>query len=693
MKQFKYILASLVLLVPALTHAASDDDPAVYTKYNYKIDNGVATRKYVSPADNNNLYTLTLETFVTGAKSIIKTFTPVDVVLILDTSYSMDHDAAYSYKDDDGNLVNSNRLAALKYAVNKFVHQIAVNDGYSDDEGTIRRVDSNNNPTTLGNRIQIIRFDSQARVTWTQGFRNAFENEATIQSAVRGFTTTMGTRTDQGMSTGLTWIQTSVNERPNSNRVVVMFTDGCPASGSYSSGYDNIPGSGSYKFRSDYAASAVNSAKSIKALGATVYSIGLIDWDALRTQGDESYPGYVLEMMEHISSNFPDGSATNVLDNRTGTNTLTCTGTRASSDYYFDANDMDLGDIFKSIGQASGGSENTVPEEAQLVDEVSSSFEIPSTTTIKDIVIYTRSVKSDGSDWVETTTPNTLNKVSLPADYDLTKLPPENIATQIAPENTVGVYLKDGKLVIIGFNYSKDDSEGTDGTEGKEYDGNWVGWRPLGEDGDQICVGQELVVEIKIEAIDGVTGGDHTNTNTKNSGVYVPTYDDQGNFTGFVNATYYPYPDTDLPINLVIVKKNLRPGESATVQIYRAPQKAGEYDPGTGKPAPDLSNGWENFSKVILTNKGNTIQDVTKTLLSLDPKYVYRLKEDDWSWAYTLDTKEYNTSAKEANPFTFTNTEKEVTVKHAEAVSINHFGSNGVSAHAETYKSSKLESF
>lgn len=665
---FKYILSSFAMLLLATVWAHAQS-PSLYA--NYKIENGVATAKSVAAVTGeNNLYTLTLETFATGLTTVVKTYTPVDVILVLDTSSSMtEYD--YTYKDDNGNEVTGTRLAALKYAVNKFVHQIAQNDAYDDD--------GNPRENVLGNRIQIVTFNTSATALFT-AFQPASANETTIQTRVNSITESRGTRTDLGMSTGLTWVRNSISSKPNSKRVVVMFTDGCPST------------QGSTNFNGTYARDAVNNAYTIKTTTsyntytsntgvATVYSIGLIDWEELSTANQTN----VRNMMDYISSNYPDGQATY------NSNTFTCTGTRVADTYnfYVDANETDLGEIFQSIAEASAGSENTIPGETELVDEVSSSFEVPSTFTASQVVVYTRDAKADGTGWENK---QDLTTVVLPADYDLTQLPPAE-ATYMTNENTVGVYLHEGKLVILGFNYSKPDDDEADGTTAHPYDGNWVGWRPNGE-----CAGKELVIEFNIEAIDGVTGGDHTNTNKATSGVYIPTYDEDGNFTGYKSATTYPYPDTDLPINLVIVKHGLRKGESATIQIYRAPQKSGVYDKNTGKPVPDEEAGWENFTKVILTNKTGDGDDVTKTLLCLDPKYVYKLEEDDWGWGYKLDTKTTDTSKTVQNPIEFTNTLKVTSedwggkdpVKHAEAVSINHFGTN---ARTESYKSTKVTSF
>lgn len=98
-----------------------------------------------------------------------------------------------------------------------------------------------------------------------------------------------------------------------------------------------------------------------------------------------------------------------------------------------------------------------------------------------------------------------------------------------------------------------------------------------------------------------------------------------------------------------------------------------------------------------LTPVGENGAEVVKTLLSLDPNYIYKVEEDDWGWAYNIvgDFEgAQTTSSVVINPFKFKNTEKTNVPKHAEAVSINHFATSATgTASEEHYKSSKVESF
>ena len=268
--------------------------------------------------------------------------------------------------------------------------------------------------------------------------------------------------------------------------------------------------------------------------------------------------------------------------------------------------------------------------------------------------------------------------------------------------------------MVSGFDYSLDDTSTGAG------DGNWVGERvpdPL-DPSKNFWAGKKLVIEFKIIANEAATGGVGSATNTSDSGVYV--YNKETEQYDKINT--FDIPHENLPVNITIKKDGLRIGESATFEIMRIRPKGWNKDGATieekmanveyniiNKPLPYTDNlatedkegkgetGWWTFTKVILTNTTETNGAVvSKTLLSLDPNYVYVVVEDDWGWAYrtTGATSVQTTSTVEVNPFTFTNEEKDGVLKHAEAVMINHFATSADGkAETEHYKSSKVEHF
>ena len=758
---FRYILSSVAMLLPALAFAQTElPDPPIYEGYN--IGGGVRTKKSVGDPDANGLYTITLETFATGKTEIIENSVPADIVLVLDVSGSMDtnmpgntyyyYSTTRSWTPDDvgtGNILNYNdgnvdyyykhtngqyyqlyrlrsgamfnrtyryrvtingtdyflsgngiqtgqptavganavfytgplyqrgrtRMDALKEAVEAFVNEVNHYALY-DKENNLR-------DTPVDHQISVVKFasanyygNSESSIAagnnkgaggnndynYTQ-VRIGFTNVSTatgvnnVVNAVNDMSEGGATAADYGMKKAWYLLnQQSIRTR-QSSKVVVMFTDGSPTHGN--------------SFDTTVAGNTIANAKDLKdEFGATVYTIGVFD-----NETDD-----IRNYMNWTSSNYPAAEGWNDA------------GTGSDQGYYQNASDADLTEIFKSIASSASQTDADVEATTQVVDVVSNSFEVPSTFTANDVVVYTRAINTAGDEWGPKVN---LTKVNLTNDpnFDPKAAPPAT-AEYMTDESKVGVYLKDGKLIILGFNYSKVDSQGADGSTAHPYDGNWVGFRK-----QNVAAGKELVIEFKIEADPDATGGDGTNTNSPESGVYILTDE------GYVYINSYDVPHKDLPIKIVIEKSGLRAGESATVQIYRYHQKkvngVVQYNETTGKPLPEKTMpttgqdpeglGWENFTKVILTNTtGMDLHPVTKTLLSLHADYVYLLVEDNWGWAYILDDAIMSTDEVEKNPFRFTNTEKTDAVKHAEAVSINHFGDGYTDdERVKTYKSSK----
>ena len=84
---FKYITLGIALLVSSLALNAQT----------YHEEGGMKTSKTVT-GPVNGYYTISLESFATGASTVTESATPVDIVLVLDVSGSMDEDLnTYSY--------------------------------------------------------------------------------------------------------------------------------------------------------------------------------------------------------------------------------------------------------------------------------------------------------------------------------------------------------------------------------------------------------------------------------------------------------------------------------------------------------------------------------------------------------------------------------------------------------------------
>ena len=401
---------------------------------------------------------------------------------------------------------------------------------------------------------------------------------------------------------------------------------------------------------------------------AVVYTVGVFGSNV-----DPRVDSY----MAYTSSDYPDAKTVG-------------TGGEPGGYYQKASAELDLSEIFTTIAHGAGGSSATVGTSTEIRDVVTSSFTVPAGTQPSDITVSVWKISSDGNSWSEDT------------NYDKSGIVVE-LGKKTYKEN--GQDVQHDTIGVRGFDFSKDD---TVIGEVQQGDGNWVGTR-YDADNNLFYAGRKLQIEFKIKEVGDATGGTGTATNTAESGVYVKGAD--GKYT---NVNPYEVPHTTLPVSIRIKKDGLRSGESATFEIHRAKVKMiplvidgvtikSKVDPSKdslvveynaiGKPNPD-PNTWEDWSKVIRTNKGADKAVVTKTLVALDPNWVYRVVEDDWGWAYTLTHSggDLTTSNVEINPFSFTNTEKAGVVKHAEAVTINHFATSATGeASEEHYSSSKTK--
>lgn len=640
---YQTILIGLSLLAAATTVRAQD----VLSKY--KEGGGVATSKTVGSQNEDGSYTITLETFATGTSTLVTTSKPVDVVLVLDYSGSMNQTYSGS----------TSKLEALQDAVSTFIDKIAENDA-KDENGDDRE-------ENLGNRIAIVTYASVAtnlleNNTYAEnGGFVPVDTQAKInalKNAVYDADTGTGTQTGLGMSTGTTLIGNSKTSKPNSSRVIVLFTDGIPQA------------SRNDGFTESIANTAISAAYTAKhQYDATVYSVGLITGSGADVTNGTN-------MLHYVSSNYPDAQSMTDYGDALPEN---------KQIYYYDANDeeMDLSAIFAAIAIASGGSSETVGASTQVRDVVSSSFTIafPSTVTTaeqkqawigENVKVYTSAISEDGKSW------------GTEQEY--------SAATVTYYTTTANGETYDA-INVEGFDYSLADDPDQSGN------GNWVGLR-YRSDKTTFYAGKKLIIKFNVTIEDGITGG-ITGTNIGTSGVYLKN-EETGEYT-CINA--YEIPNKVLSITIKISKKGLRSGESATFLINR-------YEPlkedgkivynAIGKPEKGAYVATDH--KVILTNKSATNgEEVIKTMYGLDPNYVYEVVEDDWGWAYEMTGtgSSMTTSSVTINPFKFTNTEKteiggKPTRKHAEAVTINHFGYTITGGEfegkqEEHYKSSKTK--
>ena len=715
---FKSITFGIALLAGTLTAFAQGYDP------DHPTATGVNVQKNVTGPDSNKDYTVTLETFAEGTTAVSYSSVPSDIILVLDTSSSMRDN---NYPRGNG---NPTRIAALKTAVRDFVATIY------DNAVACKELDPN-----YVNRIAIVTYNRNATMvqSWVDVTTVVTKNGNTYSGELmtkigttndNGFRCASGTRPDHGLDMVINELLdgTPNQKRADANLTVLLFTDGYPTDNAATGTGDNNGASNQQQFEYPFANKTLYYGSQIKnTYGATIYTVGLID-EVTSGQWLNNYRR-VLRLMDWLSSNYTGGGWTATINtlpiessggtyegeatyyngyNNTNSvfrgnsipapwNTVwTVSGTTVSLEGYdpgtlvtgddvpeggyslLVGGDNDLSSIFKSISDASGGSASAADQDTQIRDVVSNSFVLPDDFDASSVTIKIWDIKSDASGWEN--------------ESDAT-----GVTTTIM--DVVGADGETRKEMIVeGFDFSADGEKDAHGFyTDPDDEGNWVGKRYTDRTTYHYA-GKKIVISFKIKANDEATGGDGTNTNHPDSGVYLcvkdengdPVLDAQGN-RQYTKVTSYPIPNTNLPLIIKITKDGLLHGESATFEIHRcSPKKNADGSFVTnalGKPTPD--GNWENWSKVILTNKGADGAEVTKVLYALDPAYVYEVTEDDWGWSYVLSGtgSALNTSEVEVNPFNFHNTLKEGVAKHAEAVTINHFQGTESESREEHYKS------
>lgn len=509
MKTWKQALALVLALVMALSLVAlpsfaegeetgGGNDGMPYIEENGhggKVEkDGLVMSKTIKKTGDSQ-FLLTLEAFATGSTTTTTSTKPMDIVLVLDVSGSMDDymetysispDGTYYYYDEGDFLgfgagykrayycsscngwytsehkythrYNGTRLtpktsaespgtqfysdvtkmANLKTAVNGFIDSVAKK---SPDSSIAIVKFAGNKRDTVGNDTYRDGGYTYNYSQIVQGLTRVNTGASSLQTAVNGLEAAGATQADYGMQHAQTIIN-SVKDNGH-QKVVIMFTDGNPTSGN--------------EFEDTVANNAIKASKSIKAAGATVYTIGCFG----TTPSDTSDTG---EYMNYVSSNYPNATS------------MTSGGAKADPANYYKtvSSAADLNNIFTDISQTIGSTPVKLTSTSVLRDVISDYFKLPEGYKDGDIKAY--SVSCTGK---------TGDSYTWDSTHDT-----EYTATVAADKKTINV---------TGFDYAA----------------NWVD--QFGVNGSQ-SHGKKLVVEIPIVPEQDATGSVKTNGDA--SGIY-----------------------------------------------------------------------------------------------------------------------------------------------------------------------------
>lgn len=261
------------------------------------------------------------------------TAVPLDIVLVLDVSGSM---------EEDFGTGSQTKLDSLKAAVNNFLDEAAkVNQGISGDDKKI-------NVSLVkfaGNRNEEIGDKTYREDGHTYNYSQIVksltpcdvDNVDTLKAAVNNLKARGATQADFGLEYAQKALNGSSN-RKDANKIVIFFTDGSPTS---SNGYED-----------DVAHSAIQKAQQLKTGKVQIYTIGIFD-DANSAEPDKNSSAEDT-FMHAVSSNYPKAECVDTTEeflfwSRT-VHTVTLHDRASNSAFYKTADNADaLKEVFSGI--------------------------------------------------------------------------------------------------------------------------------------------------------------------------------------------------------------------------------------------------------------------------------------------------------------------------------------------------------
>lgn len=523
MRKWKQALALVLALVMALSlvalpsFAADEDSTGTGTAVTGGSTNtpGLELRKVYDPSTG----LLTLEAYATGSTTTTTSTAPVDIVLVLDVSGSMDknivsytYTAAYNprsngtyyYQDANGQYQqayycsdcsgwyteehSNGFLGFEKYHGGTRLTPKTSADStgtqfYTRTESTAKKIAAlksavngfidSVNERAPASRIALVKFGGEINNTIgndTYRFEASGYNSPTINytQIVKGLTAASSTSELKGAVNSLTaagftpahlgmqLAKKIIDEDTVTERQKVVVMFTDGEPNGMNGEYDG--------FVADAANSAISNSKAIKDKGATVYTIGCFN----KTYADTSDVG---KYMNYVSSNYPSATS------------MTNAGTKASDNFYKTVGSMaDLDAIFQEISQTAGGATLTLGSETVLKDVVSEYFDLPENASS---MITAQSYSCTGFDADgHPTWSNTPDAASYAVKVDGKNVSVTGFdysANWVGKDTTTGVMHTPGKKLVVTIPI-EDNGTGmgtvpTNGTDSAVYD----------KDGKQVC--------------------------------------------------------------------------------------------------------------------------------------------------------------------------------------------------------------
>ena len=273
----------------AIVGSDSSNIGRIWTDKTVSADKTITASSGKAIERGNSAFITALSALSSTSNAKSTSTTPLDIVLVLDASGSMDGSM--------GGGDNTKRIDALKSAANDFVSKIAKQNQGISDESKQHQVSivkfAGNKSAAVGNDTYR---DGGYLYNYSQVMKamSPCTDAAAFTSTINSISPAGATRADYGLQLA----QGQTSNREDAKKIVIFFTDGAPTA--YSDFEDSV------------ASSAVASAKTMKGMSnsATVYTVGI--FSGVNPSADPTATGTSNEnkFMHAVSSNYPDASYT-----------------------------------------------------------------------------------------------------------------------------------------------------------------------------------------------------------------------------------------------------------------------------------------------------------------------------------------------------------------------------------------------
>ena len=212
--------------------------------------------------------------------------TPLDIVLVLDASGSMDDD-----------MTGGKRIDALKNAANAFIDEIAMQNASISDASKQHQVSIVKFAGEKSNRVGNDTYrEGRYTYNYSQVMKNMTACSETTKSSFKDTINAINPAGATNAAAGMELAQGQISKRSDAKKIVIFFTDGTPTTQS--------------EFSNGVASDAIAAAKTMKDAGASVYTIGIFDGANPSADVNASGTSNENKFMQAASSNYPAAAYT-----------------------------------------------------------------------------------------------------------------------------------------------------------------------------------------------------------------------------------------------------------------------------------------------------------------------------------------------------------------------------------------------